>query len=153
LYHGHRTTDCEDIRMSFQLLSDSLSNNNPFEDNAAKHLCSTSCNKCSVNNFQDKIKLIDTETSLLTDKDINNLDHGSIVLGNLDLVGWVIIKKNFSWENLKNAKKPLRKLNDLCEKKNRWTNENDVQKLFSNNYKGNQFSNGTLSVSSFKFLF
>ena len=117
MYHGHRTTDCEDIRMSFQLLSDSLSNNNPFEDNAAKHLCSTSCNKCSVNNFQDKIKLIDTETSLLTDKDINNLDHGSIVLGNLDLVGWVIIKKNFSWENLKNAKKPLRKLNDLCEKK------------------------------------
>ena len=41
----------------------------------------------------------------------------------------------------------------MCEKKNRWTNENDVQNLFSNNYKGDQFTNGTLSVSSFKFLF
>ena len=89
----------------------------------------------------------------MTDKDINNLDHGSIVLRNFDLVGWVIIKKNYSWESLENARKPLKKLKDLCEKKNRWTNENDVQKLFSNNYKGNQFSNGTLSVSSFKFLF
>ena len=100
--------------MSFQLLSDSLSINTPFEDNATKHLCLTSCNKCSVNNFQDKIKLIDTETSLLTDKYINNLDNGSIVMGNLDLVGWVIIKKNYSWEFLKNTGKPLRKLNYLC---------------------------------------
>ena len=153
LYHGHRTTDDEDIRMSFQLLSDSLSINNPFEDNASKHLCSTSCNKCSVNNFQDKIKLIDTETSLLTDKYINNLDNGSIVMGNLDLVGWVIIKKSYSWESLINAKKPIKKLNDLCEKKNRWTNENNVQKLFSNNYKGDRFSYGTISVSPFKSLF
>ena len=155
LYHGHRTTDDEDIRMSFQLLSDSLSINNPFEDNASKHLCSTSCNKCSVNNFQDKIKLIDTETSLLTDKYIKNLDNGSIVMGNLDLVGWVIIKKNYSWESLKDVGKPLKKLNYLCEKKSksRWTNENNVQKLFSNNYKGERFSKATISVSPFKFLF
>ena len=63
------------------------------------------------------MKLIDTETSLLTDKYINNLDNGYIVMGNMDLVGWVIIKKNYSWESLKNAGKPLRKLNYLCKKK------------------------------------
>ena len=103
--------------MSFQLLSDSLSNNDHFEDNAINHLYSTSCNKCSVNNFQNIIKLIDTETSLLIDKYINNLNHGSIVLRNFDLVGWVIIKKNYSWESLENARKPLKKLKDLCEKK------------------------------------
>ena len=45
--------------MSFQLLSDSLSNNDHFEDNATHHICLTSCNTCSVNNFQDNIKLID----------------------------------------------------------------------------------------------
>ena len=82
--------------MSFQLLFDSLSNNDPFEDNDINHLCSISCNKCSVNNFQDNIKLIDTEKKLLTDKYVNNLEYGSIVLGNLDLIGWVIIKNNYS---------------------------------------------------------
>ena len=38
-------------------------------------------------------------------------------------------------------------------KKRRWTNENNVQKLFSNNHKGDRFSNGTISISSFKLLF
>ena len=38
LYHGYRKTDCEDIRMSFQLLSDSFSDNDHFEDNATNHL-------------------------------------------------------------------------------------------------------------------
>ena len=37
--------------------------------------------------------------------------------------------------------------------KSRWTNENNVQKLFSNNYKGERFTNATISVSPFKFLF
>ena len=57
------------------------------------HLCSTYCNACSINNIQDNIKLIDTETSLLIDKYIKKLEHGFIILGNLDFVGWVIIKK------------------------------------------------------------
>ena len=101
--------------MSFQLLSDSFSDNDHFEDNATNHLCSTSCNTCSINKFQDNIKLIDTETSLLIDKFINNLKHGSIIQGNLDLVGWVIIKKNYSGESLKSCKKPLIKLK-ICVK-------------------------------------
>ena len=48
LYHGHRKINCEDIRMSFQLLSDSLPYNDPFEDNATKDLCLTSCKKCPL---------------------------------------------------------------------------------------------------------
>ena len=41
----------------------------------------------------------------------------------------------------------------MCKKNRRWTNENDVQTLFSNFYKGDQFSKGIILVSSFKFLF
>ena len=117
LYHGSGKTDCKDIMMSFLLLSDSLSNNDPFEDNATNYLCSTACNKYSVNHFQDNVKLIDTETSSLIDKFINNLEHGSIVLGNLDLVGWAVIKKNCSWKSYRNVKNPLTKLKDLCDEK------------------------------------
>ena len=95
LYHGHRKTNCEDIRMSFQLLSDSLPYNDPFEDSATKHLCLPSCNKCISNKFQGDMKLIDTETSSLKEKYIDSLLDGSFVLGNLDLVGWVIIKNSF----------------------------------------------------------
>ena len=116
LYHGYRKTDCEDIRMSFQLLSDSFSDNDHFEDNATNHLCSTSCNTCSINKFQDNIKLIDTETSLLIDKYIKKLEHGFIILGNLDFVGWVIIKKMILGK-LKNVRKLLTKVKGLCDKK------------------------------------
>ena len=42
----------------------------------------------------DNIQLIKTHTKSLTDSYIDGLEGGSIVLGNLDLIGWVIIKKN-----------------------------------------------------------
>ena len=111
MYHGHRKTNCEDIRMSFQLLSDSLPCNGPFEDSATKHLCLPSCTKCISNKFQGDMKLIDTETSLLKDKYIDSLLDGSFVLGNLDLVGWVIIKNSFKSEKM--SMQPLKKLKDL----------------------------------------
>ena len=38
-------------------------------------------------------------TSSLPDYYINNLQIGSIILGNLDLVGWVIIKKSYDGEH------------------------------------------------------
>ena len=114
----------------FLLLSDSFSNNDPFEDNATNHLCSASCNKYSVNHFQDNVKLIDTETSSLIDKFINNLEHGSIVLGNLDLVGWAVIKKNCSWKSFRNVKNPLTKLKDLCDEKK--TEDGQMKMMFKN---------------------
>ena len=49
--------------------------------------------------IKENIKLIDTMTSSLPDYYINNLQTGSIILGNLDLVGWVIIKKSYDGEH------------------------------------------------------
>ena len=49
--------------------------------------------------IKENIKLIDTMTSLLPDYYINNLQAGSIVLENLDLIGWVIIKKIYDGEH------------------------------------------------------
>ena len=85
----------------------------PFEDSATKHLCLPSCNKCISNEIQGDMKLIDIETSSLKEKYIDSLVECSFVLGNLDLVGWVIIKNSF--KSKKMSMQPLKKLKDLCD--------------------------------------
>ena len=95
------------------------------------------------------MKLIDTETSSLKEKYIYSLVEGSFVLGNLDLVGWVIIKNSFKSQKI--SMQPLKKLKDLRDfKKKRWTEEDNIWKLFPNSYKGERFTTGTISVKSFK---
>ena len=54
-------------------------------------------------------------TSVLSARDIKKFITGSIVLGNLDLVEWVIIKKNYEWDNLHVRNKPITKLKILCD--------------------------------------
>ena len=49
-------------------------------------------------------------TSSLPDHYINDLQSGSNIFGNLDFVGWVIIKKSYTWETLNNRNKPIIKL-------------------------------------------
>ena len=49
---------------------------------------------------EENIILIDAVSSSLSDRYITNLTPGSIVLENIDLVGWVIIKKELRLENI-----------------------------------------------------
>ena len=54
LYHGQRKSarkdNWKDIRMSFQLVNDSLFNDKHFEDNATNHPCKSSCTTFSEQN-------------------------------------------------------------------------------------------------------
>ena len=48
---------------------------------------------------EENIILIDAVSSSLSDRYITNLTPGSIVLENIDIVGWVISKKSYEWKN------------------------------------------------------
>ena len=85
----------------------------------------------------------------MKEKYIDSLLDGSFVLGNLDLVGWVIIKN--SSKSHETSTQVLKKLKDLRDfKKKRLTKEDNILKLFSNSYKGERFTTGTYSVKSLK---
>ena len=62
----------------------------------------------SEKKITDNMQLIKTHTKSLTDSYVNGMEDGSIVLGNLDLIGWVIIKKKSLLEQLPNKKTNIR---------------------------------------------
>ena len=99
LYHGQKKSDRKeqrkDIRMYFPLVNESLYNDEHCEDKTTHHLCESSCTTCSTKTIKENIKSTDTEESSLLDRYINDLESGFTVLGNLDLVGLVIIKNSY----------------------------------------------------------
>ena len=84
---------------------------------------------------------------------INELQLGSIIFENLDLVGCVITKKCYTGEWLHATNKPIIKSTKLCYNLTNWINEDEVQKLFQNDYKGNRLSKGNCMVQFFIKLF
>ena len=90
-------------------------------------------------------------TSALSDRDIKKSTHGSMVLGSIVLVRWVIIKKNYVWDILQVRNKTVTKLNILCENNNIWNYQNGVFKSFQSNMIGDRFdSTGNISLHSLK---
>ena len=91
--------------------------------------------------------------SLLPNHHINDLQPGFIIFGNLDLVGCVITKKCYTGEWLYARNKPIIKPTKLCNNLTNSINEDEVQKLFQNDYKGNILSKGNDMVQFFIKLF
>ena len=87
------------------------------------------------------------------DRYINDLEPGSTVLGNLDLVGLVIIKNSYQWEKLDTRNKLIKMLTKLCDNLNNWKNEDEVLKLFKSDDKDNRFSKENRTLQSLKRLF
>ena len=84
-------------------------------------------------------------TSVLSDRGIKKFKTGSIVLENLVFVGWVMIKKNYKWDNLHVRNKPITKLKILCDIDNVWKYQ-DVLKLFHNDMIGDRQHSKSLNV-------
>ena len=105
LYHGQRKSDgkdnWKDVRISFQSENESLYNEEHCEDKASNYLCEPSCPTFSSIKSKENIKLIDTMTSSLPNHYIKDLKPGSIIFGNIGLVGWVIIKTYLGLKNVK----------------------------------------------------
>lgn len=77
-------------------------------------------------------------TSSLSDRYINDLQPGSIVLKNLGLVRWVTMKNSYDWEKSDARNKPITKLTKLCNNLTNWINKYEVQKTIQNVFKGNR---------------
>ena len=93
---------------------------------------------CSICKKLQSMKLCfdDLLKSNIGPKRLKNLPAGVLIMGNLDLVGWAVIKTKESWENSSDVKNNILKINSITSNNKIWADlesQNGRQTFYSDN--------------------
>lgn len=81
------------VSMSFQLINESYNNVHYFEEMVQNNLCKSIHFICQDTNITNTMNLIERESSKFSIMNRNHFVPTSIIMGYLDLIEWVTLKK------------------------------------------------------------